>query len=351
VTAARAAGGALPFLARNKALLFVLKMAVSFALFAYVVAKVSPGNVWTTMRLADPFLLGSAAGLFLFSSLVGSWLWGRLLRAQGVMIPWRKAAAYYFVGLFFNNFLPSNVGGDIARISDAAKYSDRVSPVFSATLMDRLIGVLAIGLLALVASLAAAPNVHFVGIYAALAVIFVGALVAFLSVFSRRVLTAFEWPFRAVGLPSVADSIGRMLDDLHGFRSEGGALLAAFLASTIVQISRIYVHYLVGLALGVRIAAGYYFIFVPVLAALVSLPISLNGLGIREGAAVVLFQMAGLTREQSFTIPFLTYVVSVAVSLLGGLIFVSRPSRRAIAERLERRRAARSVAAGEERRT
>lgn len=353
MTAAGAApfgGSILPFLRRQKALLFVLKMVVSFALFAYVVAKVSPGNVWATMRPADPTLLGAAAALFLFSSLVGSWLWGRLLRAQGVPIPWRKAAAYYFVGLFFNNFLPSNVGGDIARISDAAKYSDRVSPVFSATLMDRLIGVLAIGLLALIASVAAMPKIHFVTLYAALLVIFLGALAAFVSIFSRRMLKAFEWPFRAIGLPSIADAIGRTLDDLHGFRSQGGALFAAFLASTVVQISRIYVHYLVGLALGVRIAAGYYFIFVPVLAALVSLPISLNGLGIREGAAVVLFQMVGLTREQSFTIPFLTYVVSVAVSLLGGLIFVSRPSRRALAERLERRRAARTVA-GDERRT
>src|SRR5258708_9085217 len=44
------------------------------------------------------------------------------------------------------------------------------------------------------------------------------------------------------------------------------------------------------------------------LAALISLPISLNGLGVREGAAVVLFQLAGLTREQAFSVPFLTYV-------------------------------------------
>lgn len=337
------------FLRRRKALLVVLKVALSFALFAYVVAKVSPGNVWATIRPADPRLLLAAAALFLFSSLVGSWLWGRLLRAQGVPIPYRKVAAYYFVGLFFNNFLPSNVGGDIARITDASKYSDRVSPVFSATLMDRLIGVVAIGFLAVVASLVALPTVHFVGIYVVLFTVFFGGLAAFLSIFSRRVLTAFEWPFRAIGAHSLADALGRLLDDLHGFRSKGGTLVAVFLASTVVQVSRILVHYLVGLSLGVRIAAGYYFVFVPVLAALVSLPISLNGLGIREGAAVVLFQMAGLTREQSFTIPFLTYIVSVVISLLGGLIFLSRPPRRAIAQRLERRRAERAVGAGERR--
>lgn len=345
------AGGGFAFLTRHKALLIVLKVGLSFALFAYVVAKVSPGNVLATIRPADPRLLVAAAALFLFSSLVGSWLWGRLLRAQGVRIPYPKAAAYYFVGLFFNNFLPSNVGGDIARISDASKYSDRVSPVFSATLMDRLIGVLAIGFLALVASVVALPELHVPGIFVMLLVIFVAALAAFLSIFSRRVLTAFEWPLRAVGAHGAADAVGRMLDDLHGFKHQSGTLVSVFFASSVVQISRICVHWLVGLSLGVRIAASYYFVFVPVLAALVSLPISLNGLGIREGAAVVLFHMAGLTREQSFTIPFLTYVISVVISLLGGLIFVSRPPRRAIAQRLERRRAERAVEARGERRT
>jgi uncharacterized protein (TIRG00374 family) len=350
VTASVARGAGWPSFFRHKGALILLKILVSLALFAYVVAKVSPGNVWDTVRPADPRLLAAAAALFLFSSLVGSWLWGRLLRAQGVVIPYRKLAAYYFVGLFFNNFLPSNVGGDIARITDASRHSGRVSPVFSATLMDRLIGVIAIGFLAVIASIAALPELKFYGIYAALAAVFVLSVAAFLSIFDRRVLQAMEWPFRAVGAHSAAAAVGRMFDDLHGFRNQGGALLAAFVASTVVQISRIYVHYLVGLALGVRIAAGYYFLFVPILAALISLPISLNGLGVREGAAVMLFGMAGLTKQQAFAVPFVTYLVSVVISLLGGLIFLSRPPRRAIAQRLERRRAERSVRAGEGRR-
>src|SRR5882762_7053138 len=112
-------------------------------------------------------------------------------------------------------------------------------------------------------------------------------------------------------------------------------------SATLVQISRIYVHYLVGLALGARISLAYYFLFVPVLAALISLPISLNGIGVREGAAVVLFQLAGLSREQSFSIPFLTYILSVMISLLGGRLFITKTPRRAIGKHLERRKLAR----------
>ncbi|HYQ90096.1 MAG TPA: lysylphosphatidylglycerol synthase transmembrane domain-containing protein [Candidatus Binatia bacterium] len=330
-------------LGRFKVPLILLKILLSVLLFAYVIAKVSPRNVWSTMRSADPGLLALAAGLFLLSSLIGSWLWARLLRAQGVLIPYPKAASYYFVGLFFNNFLPSNIGGDIARISDASKHADHVSPVFSATLMERLIGVVSIGFLAVAASVVAFHRLHLYAIYATTLAVFLLAVAFFASIFHRGMLQAFERPFRALGAQKLERAIARLMDDLHGFRTEGGALAAAFVASTLVQVSRIYVHYLVGLALGVRISLSYYFLFVPVLAALISLPISLNGIGVREGAAVVLFQAAGLSREQSFSIPFLTYIISVLISLLGGLIFISRTPRRAIGRRLERRKLERAV--------
>lgn len=334
------------FLSRYKMPLIGIKILLSFALFAYVVAKVSPGDILATIRPADGRLLAAAAGLFLMSNIIGSWIWARLLRAQGVPIPYRKAASYYFVGLFFNNFLPSNVGGDITRISDASKHAEHVSHVFSATLMDRLIGVLAMALVAVLASFAAIDRFHLYAIYTAIVITFFIALGLFFSIFNRTVLKAFEWPFRVLGARTIERGIRRLMDDLHGYRSHGKVLVAAFAASLIVQVSRILVHYVVGLALGVRAAVGYYFLFVPALAAMVSLPISLNGLGIREGAGVVLFQMAGMTKEQAFTVPFLTYLISVSISLLGGLIFVSRQPRRALQDFLERRRTARASATG-----
>jgi hypothetical protein len=342
VTASAARG----FLRHWKVALVGLKIALSVALFAYVVKKVSPASVWHTLKPADPSLLGLAAGLFLASNLVGSWLWARLLRAQGVPIPYPKAASYYFVGLFFNNFLPSNIGGDIARISDASKHAEHVSPVFSATLMDRLLGVLAISLLAVVASVAVLDRLRLYALYWATLAIFVVSVLVLASIFNRTALELLERPFRAVGARGIEQSLSRLMDDLHGYRAQAGTLAVAFSASLLVQVSRILVHYVVGLSLGVRIAVSYYFLFVPVLAALISLPISMNGLGVREGASVVLFHMAGLTRQESFAIPFLTYVLSVLLSLLGGLIFVSRPPRRALGRHLERRRRRKQAVAG-----
>jgi hypothetical protein len=81
----------------------------------------------------------------------------------------------------------------------------------------------------------------------------------------------------------------------------------------------------------------YFFLFVPLLAVIVSLPISLNGIGVREGAGILLFGWIGVDRAHAFSLQFTTYLVAVAVSLLGGLVFLVRiPRRRALARESRR---------------
>ena len=81
----------------------------------------------------------------------------------------------------------------------------------------------------------------------------------------------------------------------------------------------------------------YFFLFVPLLAVIVSLPISFNGIGLREGAGIVLFGLVGVDRASAFSLQFTTYLVAVAVSLLGGLVFLVRMPRRNTASRDLRR--------------
>src|SRR6185369_17530711 len=107
-------------------------------------------------------------------------------------------------------------------------------------------------------------------------------------------------------------------------------LLELLSVAMVVQIMRIGVHILFARALGLHVAAAYFFLFVPLLAVIVSLPISLNGIGVREGTGILLFGMVGLNRASAFALQFGTYLVAVGVSLIGGLVFLARiPSRRA----------------------
>jgi len=153
--AARAAGAGahegrdgLGYAPEAQSALIALKILLSVLLFAYVIREGLAARTMEYDRAADPGLLALAAALFLVSSLIGSWLWARLLRAQGVAIPYPKAASYYFVGALLQQFPAFEHRRGHRPHQRRSKHADRVSSVFSATLMDRLIGVVAIGFLA-----------------------------------------------------------------------------------------------------------------------------------------------------------------------------------------------------------
>jgi uncharacterized membrane protein YbhN (UPF0104 family) len=114
------------------------------------------------------------------------------------------------------------------------------------------------------------------------------------------------------------------------FRGQRRLLLEVFGVALVVQVMRIGVHVLFARALGLRVDTAYFFLFVPLLAVIVSLPISLNGIGVREGAGILLFGLVGLDRASAFALQFGTYLVAVGVSLIGGMVFLARiPGRRA----------------------
>ncbi len=129
-----------------------LKIAVSLGLIAFLVAKLSPSDLLSQLsRLESPPIL-IALAVFFVSAVLGAWQWHRLLAAEGVSLSFSKSFRIYFVGLFFNNFLPAGVGGDIVKIYDVTKFGNDPYKVFATTVLDRVIGIAGLSLMALFAS-------------------------------------------------------------------------------------------------------------------------------------------------------------------------------------------------------
>jgi len=325
-------------------LLLLAKLALSVGLMVFLFRRIPAASIAAALQQADRSGLAAAAVLLLVSHVLGSYQWARLLEVAEIRIPFWKTWAYYHVGLFFNNFLPANIGGDIARVMDASRHGSddaraaapagsgsggRVA-AFSTVLMDRLVGTLALVGLALVTTLPAVDRFHLSLIYLVLASFFALSVLVLWAVFHPALLPMVERLLGRVGLSGLKPGLEDLAGRLGRFRGQRRLLLVLFLVATVTQVSRIGVHVLVSRALGLHIALPYFFLFVPLLAVIVSLPISLNGIGVREGAGVVLFGLVGVSRAQAFSLQFTTYLVAVAVSLVGGVVFLVRlPVRRA----------------------
>jgi uncharacterized protein (TIRG00374 family) len=317
------AGGA--FARGGSALRWAIKVTVSLALMAFLMRKISLPALQEVVRGMDRGLLAAAVAVF-FASNVAGWLqWHVLLRASGVALPPRSTFRFYFVGLFFNNFLPANIGGDVVKVYDVSKVGTDPYQVIAVTLLDRLLGVFSLCLLAVIADfflIARSP-----------------AYVLYLAVFAACMLPAIGFYFfrplgnalrrgvmklRPLSLDRRASSI---LDHLSPFKGQRRLVTELVVFSAFIQALRVVTHVLVGMALGIALDASVlcqFFVFIPLLSLAMIPPITINGLGIREGLGIVLFSAAGIAQTDAFAMEFLTFIISVAVSLLGLVFFVTR---------------------------
>src|SRR5262245_39580918 len=112
----------------KKTLLTVLKVLVSVGILVYIFTRVVPvRDLWATLRRADLNLFALSIAVYFVVQGLSAYRWHVLLKPQGVRVPYRKMAAFYFLGMYFNFFLPSTIGGDVFRIYYLNKETGRLS--------------------------------------------------------------------------------------------------------------------------------------------------------------------------------------------------------------------------------
>jgi uncharacterized protein (TIRG00374 family) len=309
-----------------------VKIVISTCLMVFLIKKISIPELLRLVSDIDLRIIAAALGCFFVSNLLGSFQWHMLLESSGIKLSFNQTFRFYFVGLFFNNFLPANVGGDAVKIYDVTKVGSGVYQVVAVTMLDRLLGVFSLCLLAVFATLylisSQGPNM-----YGAYLLVFCACMVPALGFYFFKPLGNLLRKTVMVIRPLSLDTrISSILDHLGKFKGKKLFVSRLVGLSLVIQTLRVLTHVLVGLALGVItlgvtldfVVLCQFFIFVPLLSLAMIPPITINGIGIREMLGIVLFANAGLAEADAFAMEFLTYVISVAVSLVGFLFFLSR---------------------------
>jgi hypothetical protein len=231
----------------------------------------------------------------------------------------------YWIGLFFNNFLPGSLGGDVYKVFVVGRETGALARVAGATIVDRVMGL---AVLCALASLTAVTALGTQRAPARLALFVLGFTTALLivsalvlhtrgSAWLRRGVERIRW--RGIGA-----RLAHLLDDLQQYRSRTRLLNGAFLISLGVQTSRVVAHFAVAQAMGWGLAGAdlaKFFLAIPVLGLLMFLPISFGGWGVREWAGVALFEPLGHGGEEAVTLLALTATLSLVASLPGAAAY------------------------------
>lgn len=303
---------------------WLLRVAVSAGLLWILVVQLRGGEMQLrSIRLSDLWL---AALAFSLSTVLGAWQWTRILRHAGITVSARRMQALYWVGLFFNNFLPSNVGGDLVKVADLAVDTGRVVRPLAGTVLDRVLGLSALVSLAFLAGIllgGGAPAGIPWWALGSLVLPTLGLAAALLSSRMGRVMAAVA---RRTLPDRMARRVAGLLAELASYRARPWFVLQLAALAVVVQALRVATHLAVARAMGLVLSwetvLGLY-VVVPILGVAIVLPLSFNGLGVREFAATRLMPDMGIPSASAFSLQVTTYFVQVAVSLVGGVIFVA----------------------------
>ncbi|MDH3468072.1 MAG: flippase-like domain-containing protein [Gammaproteobacteria bacterium] len=308
--------------------------------------ELTPGLI-TYIKNCSALYISLAFLLVLSSVLFGSARWWWLLRTSDVRIPAFDALRYTFIGIFGNNFVPGQTGGDLVKaIYIMRRCPDSKLKAFVSVVVDRLLGLASLVLLATIAITWSGERFHFlaVGIWSVLA----AGLVVGAALFSRRLRAAM---FVDLLLKKTPDRIRNLLQQIeqaiHLYRGRKLGVcvwVAAGILNHAVLITAVMV---LGYGLGVGVPVSEYFVLVPIINLVSAIPIAPQGWGIGEALysnlfaayeAVHLGDIAGaeqIMRTRAVALSLVYRVVLTVISLLGGLVLLGE-KHRVTAEDVER---------------
>jgi uncharacterized membrane protein YbhN (UPF0104 family) len=303
----------------------VLKAVVSAGLLWLLFSRVDVGRLWSVARQASPIWLAGALLLYFTMILASTVRWDVLLRAQHVRLPFSFLTQSFLVATFFNNFLPSNIGGDVIRISDTAKSAGGKTLATTVVLIDRGLGLLGLALMAATgATLMQRMSVGPVGPGVLWAGFGVGAIIATPALLMPETATRVLQPLRVFHAEWVDQRINKLTYALTRFRETPMAIAICFIGAVAVQ--GLLVLFYVAIARSMHIPIGFaeLAVIVPVSFIVQMIPLSVNGFGVREATFGFYFTRLGLPLESALLVSFMGAALIMLFSLSGGVAYLRR---------------------------
>lgn len=306
---------------------FVVRAAVSALLIGWIIGRSDIHGVWGAMRSAEPGWLLLAWGILGCGYVLRIARWRLLLGALGVRASLGYLFKSFMVGVFFNQLLPSTIGGDTVRGYDSWRAGTSKPGAVSVIFVDRFLGLFALVGFAVVVVLVADTRLaghlgQVPAVVAALAVLML--FVAWLAFLSPTSLLSRSGIERLLPGSRVRRWLRGAKDAFRLFRSGRRILLAGLVLSICVQALVIAFHLSIARSIGLQIPVREFFLIIPVATLVLMLPISINAIGIRENVYAFFFAFYGLGDEQAVAFSWLVFGIVLLNGVLGGLFYVAR---------------------------
>jgi uncharacterized protein (TIRG00374 family) len=312
---------------KRKGLLSIaLKLVFSFSIIIYLLLKVVPiQEVIDALNDIHFFWLVLSFSLHALGLIISAHRWQILIRAQGDEVPLGFLAKSYLVGNFFNLFLPTRFGGDVVRIWDGSRYSRSLLKSSAIVLVERFTGITILLIFAFMASLVRLDMARKLPIiWISLLVGFLGLCAAFLVLTRLVRILLLKIPEKGILLKIKAKAL-EFHEIVLVYREKRTPFMRALFWAFLLQVNVILHYWLAGKAFSLDIRLVDYFIFIPIILLILTIPVTISGLGLREVIFIEIFRSYGIASQIAFSFSLIVdFVFTLIIGVVGGIIYALR---------------------------
>ncbi|MBI3940291.1 MAG: flippase-like domain-containing protein [Acidobacteria bacterium] len=281
---------------------------------------------WTEFRRilhqANFLWIGAAVGINYLSYFWSADRWKVILANFKIHAPFGKLTRLTFIGAFFSLFLPSMVGGDFFKAYYLARdQKQRLTTTLTSLILDRSAGFIALLVIATTFAALRSVSVQGIRVFPGMATLTSIFLLGNLIIFSRSVHRQLDAFLRRRGMTKSMNRLDAVADGLKTLGGNPTAVIKLLLISFGVQCMVVLIFWSISLALRVNVPLLYFPVFVPLVTLITMIPLTINGLGLREWIIYILFSQVGVSREECISMGLLYYLVVVLTGLPGGLLY------------------------------
>jgi len=313
---------------QKKTLIFILKAFVSISLLTFLLMNIDWNTVLINLRNANIFLLVIACSLNIIERFELTFKWNLLIRIRSIVVTFGRLFWINSIGSFLGLILPSSLGTDVVRGYYLMKNNSEKSVSISSVFVDRVLGMFSLLLLGVVSVFFAGDLIAEFNIRSYIIVFFVLMFIIFYLFQKNEAVNFLQKILKRIRHKKLIENVIKLHNSILEYKKYPKILWVSFFITLLVQVTRVLTYYFIALAFHINVPIVYFFLFVPIIMLIIMVPISIGGLGVREGTFVAFFTLVGMSVNDAVIISFMNSFLDIMNSLIlggGGYLFYKSP--------------------------
>ena len=305
--------------ASAKRWLLAVKLTATVGLVAFLLSRADWDKIGQSFAKADWFLLALVFIAMTLCVVISAWKWRLLLDIHGIRFGFSRLNRLYFIAMFFNNFLPTGIGGDGYRVMKTWKNERSRAGAVIAVFMERLTGIAALLILGFIGGVI---GWWLDGDWLSRWIVIFGLAGGAVTLIAGIVLAKTGAIYKLLQSPRCPGVVRTTFEHLADYRAKPGESAEVMAVSFGFHFLTIAWWWLLIAAVGAHLPLYHLVVVLAILSIVTILPLSINGIGLVDGSFIYLAGLYGVEYEQGLTIMLLLRALMIPISLIGAWYYL-----------------------------